>query len=612
MRLTRTIPAFFVAVMLWLAAALSFNIHLQAQSPAPTPYPSFGSGDFFLPPYPAAADRMGFGKASNDDATVLNGGWYLDWGAAVNPAHPGGAEYGRTIYLHVSNTGTYCSWYKNPATEMSQVTPSLTGTVLIDRVQAIPGALWMVGNEPDSIYNGSPIQAELYAELYHYFYTTIKTADPTAKVAIGAVVQPSLLRMEYLDKVLTHYQNLYGEPMPVDVWNIHFYRLNEGSCGTWGAGLPPFSNSTSGWSIGFSAGQLLNVGALETALRDFRQWMADRGYGDKPLIITEFGVLPPPSYNGFDNNTVAQFLTDMFNMMLTATDSTAGLAADSNRLVQAWAWYSTRDTVFGYGGNLFNGDGTLSVIGDAFVAQTAANFTPYVDLQSEPAANEQSTIGGYITNRGNITATDVTAQAVLADYFSGTISRTETYTFPAIAPRYRSQPAFIGWAETLSPPYVYTLTLTADPAAQQPQEANRKNNIRQTILAIYPDLAVEPISIPILPASSGSSMLIPAITVTIRNAGNWTSTHTSLQLHGKKQTATNISYSGTYTIPPLRENEQWQISTGWVVTDTGFYLFTATVNPAHVPYVDWNTANNQNVVQILLPNRWIYLPLVQK
>ncbi len=611
MRLTRIIPAVLSAALLFFLAAISMNNQLQAQAPAPTPYPSFASGDFFLPPYLSGADRMGFGKSSGDDASVLNAGWYLDWGAAANPAHPGGAEYGRTIYLHTHDTGTICSGRKAPATELTQITASLTGTALIDRVQAAPGALWMVGNEPDSLYNGSPIQAELYAELYHYFYTAIKAADPTAKVAIGAIVQPSPLRMEYLDKVLTQYQTLYGESLPVDVWNIHFYRLNEGPCGTWGAAVPPFSSSNYGWNISFSAGELLNISKLETALRDFRQWLADRGYGGEPLIISEFGVLPPPSCGGFDNNTAAQFLTDTFNMMLTATDPTTGLAIDGNRLVQAWAWYSTRDSVFGYGGNLFNGAGSLSVIGDAFVAQTAAHFTPYVDLQSEPAAGGNSW-GGYIVNRGNITASNVTAQVSLVDYFSGIISHTEIYTFPTIAPRYRSQPVFAGWTETLSPPYVFTLTVMSDPAAEQTQEANRGNNMWQTTVVEFPDLAVDAINAPVIPASNGSSMLIPAITVTIRNTGNWTSTETILQLQGKEHNATAISYSGTYTIPQLAINGPWQLSAEWGITGTGYYLLTATVNPAHLPQVDWNPANNQRTVEIFVPNSWIYLPLVRK
>ena len=610
MRPIRIVPAILFAMLLFFLATISMNNPLRAQSPTPTPYPSFGSGNFFLPPYPSNANRMGFGKASNDDAGVLNAGWYLDWGAATNPPHPGGAEYGRTIYLHTHDTGTLSCGRKAPAVQLNQITPTLTDTALIDRVQSAPGALWMVGNEPDSIYNGSPIQAELYAELYHYFYTTIKAADPTAKVAIGAIVQPSPLRMEYLDKVLTQYQTLYGEPLPVDVWNIHFYRLNEGPCGSWGAAVPPFSSSSYGWSISFSASELLNVDKLETALRDFRQWMADRGYGNVPLIITEFGVLPPPSYSGFSNDTAAQFLDDMFNMMLTATDPATGLAVDGNRLVQAWAWYSTRDTAFGYGGNLFNSNGTLTVIGDRFVAQTAAHFTPYVDLQSEPAAGE-TPLGGYITNRGNITATGVTAQASLTDYFSGAISRTETYTIPTIAPRYRQPPVFIGWVETPSPPYVYTFTITADPFARQTQESNWENNRWQTTLVAFPDLSVDGISAPVIPLSGGSSMMVPAITVTVRNTGNWTSTATALQLQGRKSTGA-ILYSRTYTIPPLAINEPWQLSDIWGITGTGYYLFTATVNPAQLPYVDWNAANNRRTVQILLPDDWIYLPLVQK
>ena len=116
----------------------------------------------------------------------------------------------------------------------------------MDSLNANPGALWLIGHLPDSIYDCSPIMPELYAELYHEFYTFIKTYDPTARVAIVAIVQPSPLRLEYLDKVLGHYQALYGEKLPTALWNIHLYALPEVAGGA-GAGVPPDASSPTGW-----------------------------------------------------------------------------------------------------------------------------------------------------------------------------------------------------------------------------------------------------------------------------------------------------------------------------------------------------------------------------
>jgi hypothetical protein len=56
-------------------------------------------------------------------------------------------------------------------------------------------------------------------------------------VAAGRIVQPTSLRLRYVDAVLAAYQQLYGAPMPVDVWHIHNYALRE-ERSEWGAEIP--------------------------------------------------------------------------------------------------------------------------------------------------------------------------------------------------------------------------------------------------------------------------------------------------------------------------------------------------------------------------------------
>ena len=557
----------------------------------PQPYRSYASGDIFFPPYYSDADRMGFGKASSHDASILNGGWYLNWWASPNPPHPGGAEYARVIILD-SNV-PWCQ----AATEFSQVSPNFTGTALIENVELHPGALWIIGNEPDSLYNGHPIQAELYAELYHYFYHTIKTTDPTAKISVAPIVQPSPLRMEYLDKVLNHYQVTFSETLKTDLWNIHFYNLNEGPCGSWGVAVPPDSSQSQGWSVPFSANAILDINDAEDNLRAFRQWMADNGFREVPLLISEYGVLPPPSYGGFENPVAAQFLTDSFNLFLTATDDQTGHPADGNRLIQMWNWFSSYFAP--YGGDLFEADNqNLTVIGDAFVAQTTAHFTPYIDLQMQPAATPfepgASTIGAFVTNRGTVTATGVVARIIVTDHLSHMVLFEDDITLGDLGRRYAQEPVFVGhnWGEP--PPTAVTMTVIVDPQ-QLIADVDRSNNTFTQSFVWYPDLgdlAISDLTVISITAGPEPNQVSGLISTTVMNIGNLTTTQVPYQME-IQQAGQIISTGETILISPLSPGQNYLISTPWIITAAGQYTLTAVINPDNLPDIDFDPSNNR-------------------
>jgi hypothetical protein len=156
--------------------------------------------------------------------------------------------------------------------------------------------------------------------------------------------QPSPLRLEYLGKVLDRYQSLYGEKLPTALWNIHLSAFKEVVCDS-GAGTPPGAGSN-GWSYEWPLWSDANLAAQH--LRDMRQWMADRGERDKPLIITEFGQLMPDDgswcYGTLEvcitPETSRTTLQNNVNYFLTLTDAQTGYPADGNRLAQMWAWFS--------------------------------------------------------------------------------------------------------------------------------------------------------------------------------------------------------------------------------------------------------------------------------
>jgi hypothetical protein len=95
--------------------------------------------------------------------------------------------------------------------------------------------------------------------------------------------------------------------------------------------------------------------------------MAQHGYQNHPLIVSEYGILMPADY-GFPPERVAAFLTGSFEFFLTATDPALGYPADGYRLVQMWCWYSLDAPADYYPtGNIYDPQTKqLTAVGDAW------------------------------------------------------------------------------------------------------------------------------------------------------------------------------------------------------------------------------------------------------
>lgn len=288
------------------------------------------------------------GEASGNlrrfDIAPLRLGWYLDWRAQAELVGGDDLEYARMVRLGGG--------------ALVPAAPTLA-----DIARRNPGALWLIGNEPDVKWQDNVTPAD-YARLYHEAYTALKRADERAQVAIGGVTQPTPLRLRYLDAVLEAYRKQFGAPMPVDVWNVHNFILRE-ERGSWGVDIPPGFPDDRGrlYEISDSA----NLAAFKEQIIEFRRWMAERGFRDYPLIVSEYGIPMPEDY-GFPPDVVAAFLTATFDFFLTAADPALGHPADAHRLVQRWCWYSLSDTVYPTG-NLFDPQtGAITPLGRAWAA----------------------------------------------------------------------------------------------------------------------------------------------------------------------------------------------------------------------------------------------------
>ncbi len=332
---------------------------------------------------------------------ALRIGWYLNYGSSNNPARPSGIRYAQMIRLKHDAQGNYT------------YTPSKNSIIQIAQTQ--PGSSWFIGNEPDRRKYQDEVNPDIYAKIYHELYYLIKEVDPTAKILAGSIVQPTPVRLKYLNVILKTYRSLYGTQMPVDAWSIHNFILNEASCehfdifSCWGAEIPPGLDDREGLRLSINDND--NFTLFVEQIERFRNWMRDNGYRNTPLYLSEYGVLMPVEY-GFPAERVNTFMTKTFDYLLTKTDTNTGYPADGNRLVQKLSWYSLTDT--DYNGRLFSADTKQRTpMGDNFANYVApipnqADFYPIsIHPESIPvSAGEPQTvtIKAVIANSGNTLA----------------------------------------------------------------------------------------------------------------------------------------------------------------------------------------------------------------
>jgi len=314
----------------------------QASIPEVLPPPGkTGSGESGLP-YPESLAlfnfdelprRVGYDHTGAKNPEIwsrrLGAGWYIDWqGQRRYPTQK--PEHWQMIRL-----GKGC------------ISPNPDAIRWV--ASRYQGSVWIIGNEPDNIWQDN-ILPEEYAQVYHDLYVLIKDADPKASIAVGGVTQGTALRLAYLDRVLTAYEANYHHSMPVDWWTVHGFVLRE-ERGNWGAEIPPgFSTTLTGELY-----EVIDTGSVayfQKQIIDFRSWMAERGYQDKPLAISEFGILLS-ELHGFTPEMVAAYLLETFTWLDQANDDQIGYPQDDYRLVQRWAWFSLYDKLY-YTSNLGN------------------------------------------------------------------------------------------------------------------------------------------------------------------------------------------------------------------------------------------------------------------
>lgn len=328
----------------------------------------------------------------------LRVGWFIDYRARTTPAHPDGIKHTQVIQLSQTGPNSY------------QYSPN--GAALRSVIAANPAADWIIGNEPDRRLYQNDLEPQVYAQAFHELYEIIKKEDPQARVFAGGIVQPTPVRLIYLDKVLNSHLEIYGQALQTDGWAIHNFILNEASCEAydgdlqicWGADIPPGVNAVDGLRI--TVDQNDDFQLFTEQIVRFRQWMKDRGYGGQPVLLSEFGVLMPADY-GFSPERVNAFMQKTFDYLLNETDPALGNPHDGNRLIQQFAWYSTNDQSFN--GYLFEEgrNPARSPMGDFW-----ANYVQALEEEIDLYPTSIQTVGLPPTATN---AADVTIQITIAN-----------------------------------------------------------------------------------------------------------------------------------------------------------------------------------------------------
>ena len=292
-------------------------------------------------------------------------GWYLNWTTNL-VAQTRFFGLWRTVSMNLPDQNLGIDFVPMVRVPRGRLSPRANDLARLARQYS--GRTWLIGNEPDVRWQDNT-KAEEYAVAYHNAYTAIKNADPTAQVAIGGISQVTPLRLTYLERIWTTYQTKYGAAMPVDIWNMHAFVLRE-ELHNWGVGMPPgFTTETQGvlWEVTDHN----NLQLVEGQVRQMRQWMATHGQQQKPLWITEYGILMPESY-GFGPQVVRDFMLGSFDLFDKLRDPALGYGADENRLVQRWVWFSTQYDPYP-AGNLFNLSGQPKPLMRSFSSYLAAH-----------------------------------------------------------------------------------------------------------------------------------------------------------------------------------------------------------------------------------------------
>ena len=383
-----------------------------------------------------ATCRYGVSSWNGNDFNFLQDlgiGWVLNFGTNF-PNLPEGVEFTPIVRFKPqldakgNRTGNY-----RVTTQPFTDAPGGLGPV----IAAHPGTLWLIGNEVERVEAQDDLMPDVYAKAYHDAYHFIKERDPSAQIAISGLVQVTPGRLQYLDLVWNSYRTQFGNTMPVDYWNMHVYVLPEingdgsNSAAALALGTDPAIAIYNGTGGPCSAANVYcwaehdNMTIFKQQVVDMRQWMKNKGQQDKPLLLSEYSLLPYVDYkdeNGedFSADRVQRFMKNTFEYFESAEaiDVNLGYPKDNYRLIQQALWFTvySDDT---FSSNLVDKSYNLTLAGTEYRNKIDSlrpfSINPVIDSAraatgktTTPGGTTSVTIGATLYNNGDTATTSGT------------------------------------------------------------------------------------------------------------------------------------------------------------------------------------------------------------
>jgi hypothetical protein len=357
-------------------------------------------------------------------------------------------------------------------------------------------------------------------------------------------------------------------------------------------------------------------------IRDFRQWMRDRGLRNKPLINTEYGILMTEDI-GFDYPRVRTFMLNSFDRFLNGlTDPTLGYPADGNRLLQEWFWFAL--AVEDFEGRAVNTGlyhrytRAIKPLGNDFANYVQPLRQDYVDLEIFgttvtpywpifAGGSSVLHIDTMLRNRGNVASGpfDVNVRAG-----NGTLLASRSFT---MLPK-RYDPGYVvpithDWQVTMTGPR--TVRVIADENGQVPEPCQPNNEASVEVTPPqFTDLALsnlrtDPASL--APISPGSVTTV-TLQVDLHNLGAIGTAASQVQVRfWNGDPNAGGALIGAQTLTPGNVTLPVTVDLAWPNVGAGQYEIYARVEP--VPE-ETNLDNNTQQISLLLPGSLAHLPLI--
>lgn len=367
-----------------------------------------------------------------------------------------------------------------------------------------------------------------------------------------------------------------------------------------------------------------NVDKIVEQIRDFRQWMLNKGLRNKPLIDTEHGILGTADL-GFDYLRVRTFMLDSFNRFLNnLVDANLGYPEDGNRMLQEWFWFAL--AVDQFEGRVSN-SGLYSVqtrqikpLGQDFAAYVTTLKQNYRDLEAYALtltptwalfSGDRSLIKiqGVVRNVGNSAAGPFQVVSRL-----GNGTQIAAWNVTGLAQRFEpghTQELTYDWQEVISSNR--TIKLIADEADQIVEPCGSTNNTKQVQLVApaLTDLAVSNLTtVPALvpPIESGTTTTV-SLKVNLDNLGSIGTSLPQLSVKfwdgdpaaGGTLIGSQAFNRGGVTLPATA-------TVNWPNVPPGNHTVFATVDAAPE---ETNLQNNRQTISFFVPVGVAYFPLIR-